>query len=236
MREIISPYTKTERHPPPNMANPPKLIKANPQNDSPLFRLAAETRNQIYELVYASATNEDGSIELNEATAPPSKALTLTCRQINYEAHEMYKAFYRNYPKHDFTLTVPNQIRRPYVPKISNDIFSRIDAIRVDWTIPSTFSIRTTLAQDGIDRDMAPLRFIAYFTRVDKPERWTVQVEMPDGHCTDSQQTDTHIVPYIEAKCWRGLGMTRPCTWASGEEMMSLTFSFSLYHILHAAR
>jgi hypothetical protein len=74
--------------------NPSKDVDT--QDACPLFKLAVELRNEIYSLVFAAETNEDGSIELDKSTAPPSKALTMTCQVIRSETRAMYKAAYQN--------------------------------------------------------------------------------------------------------------------------------------------
>jgi len=64
--------------------------EVNSQDACPLFKLAVELRNEIYSLVFAVETNgEDGSIELNESTAAPSKALVMTCQVIRSETRAM---------------------------------------------------------------------------------------------------------------------------------------------------
>ena len=62
---------------------------ASTQDDCPLFKLAAETRNQIYELVFAVELGEDGSRELEDTSE--SNALTRTCQQIYDESQKTYK-------------------------------------------------------------------------------------------------------------------------------------------------
>lgn len=56
------------------MISPSKSMNA--QGDCPFFkpRFAPELRNEIYALVFKSETSEDGSIELNGTTTPPSKS------------------------------------------------------------------------------------------------------------------------------------------------------------------
>jgi hypothetical protein len=107
--------------------------EVNSQDDCSLFKLSAELRNKIYSLVFAIETNEDdNSIELNESTAAPSKALSMTCKRIHHEAHAMYKAAYRDFPEHVFTLNVPDRRSRPFVPNLGDAIFSHINTIRVN--------------------------------------------------------------------------------------------------------
>jgi hypothetical protein len=88
------------------MISPSKVLDT--QSDCILFKLAAETRNQIYDLVYATETNEDGAVELNEATMSPCKDLILTCQQIYNESRKMYKAAYRSHPT-KFTINIANR-------------------------------------------------------------------------------------------------------------------------------
>jgi hypothetical protein len=109
--------------------------EVNSQDGCPLFKLAVELRNEIYSLVFAAETNEDGSIEIDESMALPSKALVMTCQVIRSETHAIYKAAYNNYPKHTFTLIEPDRGGRyaPFVPTLSNDLLARLRSIRVHW-------------------------------------------------------------------------------------------------------
>ena len=58
------------------------------------FKLPAELRNEIYELVFDSRS--DSPINLLSAVPPP-KDLLLVCREIHSEAEKLYKACYRNF-------------------------------------------------------------------------------------------------------------------------------------------
>jgi hypothetical protein len=90
---------------PPKKWNPaairPSKI-ANTQDDCPLFKFAAETRNQIYELVFVVELKEDGSVEFEDTTA--SNALTRTCQQIYNESRGLHREAYHDYPTHTFTM------------------------------------------------------------------------------------------------------------------------------------
>ena len=98
-----------------------------------LFKLAAETRNQIYELVFTIETNEDDSISLNEDTMVPSNALTGTCQQIYNESREMWRAAYHDYPtKRTFSIDVTDR-KRPYIPELSREFFVRMSSFCVIW-------------------------------------------------------------------------------------------------------
>ncbi|KAK0929984.1 hypothetical protein LTR29_016891 [Friedmanniomyces endolithicus] len=89
---ISSPECSThERY---TIADPPPLTKKDSRQergDCAFFRLAAELRIQIYELAFNEDSEE--SIALLSA-APPSKAMTLTCRQAYNEAATIYCAAY----------------------------------------------------------------------------------------------------------------------------------------------
>lgn len=70
------------------------VLQAKQSPASPLQRLPAELRNNIYELTFASDT--DSYTKLTEA-APPSKSLIFTCRKIYQEARSMYRNECRRY-------------------------------------------------------------------------------------------------------------------------------------------
>ena len=98
-----------------------------------LFKLDAETRNQIYELVFTIETNEDDSISLNEDTMVPSNALTGTCQQIYNESREMWRAAYHDYPtKRTFSIDVTDR-KRPYIPELGREFFVRMSSFCVIW-------------------------------------------------------------------------------------------------------
>lgn len=200
------------------MVNPSK--EADPQSDCPLFKLAAETRNQIYELVYATKTSEDGAVELHKTTAPPpSKAPTMACKQTYNKAHAMYKAAYRRYPQHDFTLHVSDRRQRPFIPTFSNKLFSRINTVRVTW--------RADEYNKG-----KPLRLTTHFTGVEGPQRWRIRVEMHDDYCK-GEKTALGVVRDLEFMRSRAVCDTQPCVRASGKEMLSMTFSFAVHNVVY---
>ncbi|KAM3425690.1 hypothetical protein BST61_g7627 [Cercospora zeina] len=71
--------------------------------------LPAETRNNIYELVYTNDTSKDNKVDLLKAK-PPSNSLIRTCRQIHNEAAAFYKPSYRDFWSHSyFTLRVSHR-------------------------------------------------------------------------------------------------------------------------------
>jgi hypothetical protein len=112
------------------MINPSKTADA--QGDCILFRLAAETRNQIYDLVYATETIKDGTAELNETTLPPCKDFLLTCQQVYDESRKVYEAAYRNYPT-KFTINMPNRGSLPFTPALDNKLWRRMESLVVTW-------------------------------------------------------------------------------------------------------
>ena len=202
------------------------------QSDCPLFKLAAETRNQIYELVYATETNEDGAVELSKTTPPPpSKALTMTCQQIHREAHTMYKAAYRHYPEHDFTLHVSDRNDRPFIPDFSNHSFSRINSVRVTW--------RADEHNQG-----KPLRLTTHFTQYEKlplwvqrlwPRHiWCVQVEMHDDYCK-GKRLARNIIQRFQYTGREAVRDTQPCIRGPGilrKEVLSMTFSYLVHNVV----
>lgn len=113
------------------MLNPSKAL--NVQDGCCLFKLAAETRNHIYELVFTIDTNEDGNIELNEDTVIPSNALIRTCQQIYSESREMCRAAYHDYPtKRPFFIDVTDS-KTPFIPKLSREFFLKMRNFWVLW-------------------------------------------------------------------------------------------------------
>jgi hypothetical protein len=153
--------------------------EVNTQANCPLFKLAAELRNKIYCLSFAAKTNDDGCIELNESTAAPSKALTMTCKLIRSETRAMYKAAYQDFPTHTFTLTVHNAVcpNLPFIPALSDDLFSRMRSFRLHWQ------------RDASDEGN-PLRFTSDLYRIEDGDWWAAQVELHDEHLYGTQPTD----------------------------------------------
>jgi hypothetical protein len=112
------------------MIKPSKALDA--QSGCNFFKLAAETRNQIYDLVYAAETNKDGAIELNETTAPPCRGLLMTCQQIYNESRKVYKAAYRDYPT-KFTIDIADRHNLPFIPALDNKLLRRMESLVVIW-------------------------------------------------------------------------------------------------------
>jgi hypothetical protein len=203
-----------------DMMNPSKGVDT--QDACPLFDLAVELRNEIYSLVFAVETKEeDGSIVLDKSTAPPSKALTMTCQVIRSETRAIYKAAYHAFPEHLFTLDVIDRRRRPFVPNLGDDVFSRIKTIDVTWQ-----------ADERKERkEFEPLHFTTHFTRTDGPPGWKIRVEMHnDIYCAREAR---QVISHLEECGLKGLAKTQPCAWASGEEMLSYGFSCGVQNVLY---
>jgi hypothetical protein len=204
------------------MVNPTKAADA--QDACPLFKkLAPETRNQIYSLVFAAETSkeDDGSIELNESTAPPSKNIIMTCQWVHYEAQAMYKAAYRKYPEHVFTLDIPFRRKPTFIPSLSNDIFSRINTIRASFQA----------GQHAGDMH----RLTTRFTRIDKPRRlWDIRVEMHDMGGRTARIVKC-IINYLESMPRIG---QREAQYGAGDpdEMLSYAFSRCAFFALYGGR
>lgn len=176
------------------MISPSKPFNA--QGDCLFFetRFAPELRNKIYALIFAIETNEDGSIELTGSTKPPSKNLSLTCQRIYSETRSMYRAAYRSFANHTFTI---DQRIRTLSPEISlalgNDILSRINSFRVTWS-NEHFKIGPLHFTTHIERDAPGQQFRTRVTHRgddgddDDPERvrkitraaWNVMRAYPD--------------------------------------------------------
>jgi hypothetical protein len=83
--------------------------------------------------VYATEINEDGAVELNEATMSPCKDLILTCQQIYNESRKMYKAAYRDYPT-KFTIDIANrESPQPFITTLDNKLLRRMESLIVTW-------------------------------------------------------------------------------------------------------
>ena len=158
------------------MINPSKIADA--QGDCILFKLAAETRNQIYDLVYATETDKDGAVELNETTLPPCKDLLLTCQQIYNESHKVYGLAYSDYPTHTFVFDMPDRNQPVPAPAVSETLFRRIKSFRVNW--------RADEHNKG-----QPLRFTSHFDKIDAPPYpWRVRVELHDEYWRGKEASD----------------------------------------------
>jgi hypothetical protein len=169
------------------MINPSKTADA--QGDCILFKLTAETRKQIYDLVYAAETDKDGAVELNEATLPPYKDLLLTCQQVYNESRKVYKAAYRDYPV-KLTIDIANRESLPFIPALDNKLLRRMESLVVTW--------RADEHNKG-----KPLRFTSEFNF----EKWLggvpgVSVDMNDKYWRGPQDADSVCYSY------RGLGRT----------------------------
>jgi hypothetical protein len=153
----------------PAAVKPSKTV--NTQDDCPLFKLAAETRNQIYELVFAFELGEDGSYEIEDTSE--SNALSRTCQQIYSESRIMHREAYRDYPNHTFTIDLldgqhPNAAVA--AAGMSKRFFQRIKSFRVHW--------RADEHNKG-----NPLRFTSHFDKIDpQPHPWRVRVELHDEY------------------------------------------------------
>jgi hypothetical protein len=192
------------------MVNPSK--PASIQDDCPLFKLAAETRNKIYELVYAIETNEDGSVELNETLA--SNALTGTCQQIYNESRKIHEFAYRDLPTYTFTANVLQRDKqRVFHPDLSNNFYRRMTSFRVNW--------RADERNHG-----KPLRFTSHFDKVSpppsnwnvisQPSGWDVRVELHDSR--DEAIIASHEIVHKFRRC--GLSALKQfhttCSWPAG--------------------
>ena len=88
-------------------------------SSSPFFKLSAELRNTCYELAFTQDNDSDESVDLQDARRP-SKALLLTCKQVNVEAKGLYEDANRSYwrktdfwtqPSSDSALVLQTSVR-----------------------------------------------------------------------------------------------------------------------------
>jgi hypothetical protein len=140
------------------------------QKECPLFKFAPETRNEIYALVFAAKTQEDGSLKLEKV--PADNALTRTCQQIYDESHKMYELASRDFPS-SYTFTIDVLDRKDAlasIPDVSMQFFMQMTSFRVNWRAD--------------DRNQGKsFRFTSHFQKR-KPgfQYWSVGVDMHDEH------------------------------------------------------
>lgn len=100
---------------------------ANEQSDSPLFRLPAEVRNQIYAYAMTSDIGSDTVVHLAKtASSAPSKSLLTTCARIYFEVREMYSSAQREFwSSHVFAIELDlgdNVSKLPRLRKVVVDL------------------------------------------------------------------------------------------------------------------
>jgi hypothetical protein len=146
---------------------PSRVKVKDAQSECPLFKLAPETRNEIYALVFAVKTQEDGSVELANFTT--DNALTRTCQQIYDESHKMYQSTSRDYPSNTFTFDVLDRMDAlASIPHVSMHFFDQMTSFRVNW--------RADEHNQG-----KPLHFTTHFKKEGPRCRcWSVRVELHD--------------------------------------------------------
>jgi hypothetical protein len=101
-----------------------RVKEKDTQDECLLFKLAAETRNEIYALVFPVGPKKDGGIELNNHSA--EDALTRTCQQIYDESQKMYKRAKRIYPTYTFTINVVDR-KEPLVNALALEGFDFLE-------------------------------------------------------------------------------------------------------------
>jgi hypothetical protein len=138
----------------------------NPQGNCLMFqKLPAELLDEIYAMVFTVETSEDGSIELNGATKPPSKALTMTCQKVRNETRAMYKAAYQSFPNHTFTVDMSIRTVKPAIsPALGNDILLRINSYRITWSNEHK-KVGRLHYTTHMDRDAPRQKFRTWVTR-----------------------------------------------------------------------
>jgi hypothetical protein len=209
------------------MINPSKAL--NVQDGRYLFKLAAETRNQIYELVFSleSEKDEEGNIELSRPTAAPSNALIRTCQQIYNESHAMFRLASYDYPAiHNFTISVPNRRQRLTVPALSQHFFDRLESFSVTW--------RADEHNNG-----KPLHLTTYFSRKIKRYHftgWDAQVKMHDKYWTPLPQSNRNVRRITSRHCFwikQMMGGFYPFKCPSEKKSPSEVFASAVYKVAY---
>jgi len=210
------------------MINPLRALNA--QDGCHLFKLAAETRNQIYDLVFSfeSEMDEEGNIELNKSTAAPSNALTRTCPQIYNESHAMFRLKTYNYPtKYNFTVNVPNRESRPSIPPLSSGFFRRLSWFRVTWRADEHNSGK-------------PLHLTSYSSKYEDPgyafTEWSVRANIHDKSWTPLPQSERNVGLIVGAHCyWIKLMMDDSYPFESplGRGSASELFASAVYKVAY---
>jgi hypothetical protein len=132
-------------------------------------KLPAELLDQIYLLVFTVETSEYGSIELNRATRPPCKALTMTCQKVRNETRAMHRAAHQSFSDHTFTVDMSHRYITPDVPReLGTDLLTRMHLFRITWNADE-------------HNKGAPLRFTTHIDRHAPDIKLSAQVELHDG-------------------------------------------------------
>jgi hypothetical protein len=166
---------------------PSRVKEKGAQSECPLFKLAPETRNEIYALVFAVKTEEDGSVKLEKI--PADNALTRTCQQIYDESHKMYELASRDYPSsYTFTIDVlDRQDALASIPDVCMDFFLQMTSFRVNWR-----------ANEHNKGNL--LRFTSHFDKVNpQPYPWRVRVELHDEFWCGKRASDRLMGMYTQA-------------------------------------
>lgn len=111
------------------MAPSAMCMPVNDQHNSPLFKLAPELRNTIYNLVFSTTSNDEGTIDFDDTT-PPAKALISTCQLLYQESHGIYKTAFREYCNHEFVIR-KDCLGSPYCETLGNEVLLHITRVRV---------------------------------------------------------------------------------------------------------
>jgi hypothetical protein len=146
-----------------------RVKEKDTQDECLLFKLAAETRNEIYALVFPVGPKKDGGIELNNHSG--EDALTRTCQQIYDESQKMYKRAKRIYPTYTFTINVVDR-KEPLVNALALEGF--------DFLELTSFCV--TWRADEHNKGN-PLRFTSRFKKREREcHNWNVKVELHDEY------------------------------------------------------
>jgi hypothetical protein len=210
------------------MMKPSRALNA--QADSPLFKLAAETRNQIYELLFTIETNEYGDVELSKATAP-SNALAGTCQKIYNESNAMFELAACDYPtKYNFVITVRSRENRVPISNFSSKFFYDINAFRVNWRAD----------EHNGHNGGKPLHLTTYFRRYGdiryKGHDLHVHVEVHDRFWTPRPGSGRRVFGVVRSSSFYAktmMDMLYPFGCPSGGKSPSEAFASAVYKVAY---
>ncbi|KAK4895284.1 hypothetical protein LTR27_006627 [Elasticomyces elasticus] len=189
-----------------------------------LLDIAAELRNTIYELVFTS--NLEDCVDLFAAT-PPSRAITLACRQTRNEAKQMYTKAYRDYWTHatfyiDYDLE--HRINRTTVDNLNPEDLVEIRNVHLKMHLTTLVNVLGTDLAEKLAKGGSDVLFARHadgrwwlVTGCDDGDERSVCWEIYDGHSqpgySKCKKTDV-FRPISVDELSATVGRTLPATYA----------------------